>query len=214
MGLSAEAGLSWNRNGKVEGSSGSLVTYKPQYSARVDWAWSAGTVWNDEMVRRYVNANVGTYDSPLTKVNDAIPWEYRVRRFAEGINVTRSFGWATKNDFTFGAEMNLRQYRVPERPDRDPIAVAGFARANVPTSDTRVGPFVQYRGYTSNFLRVLDFETLGLQEDFPLGARGLVAALSGLEVARLLAHILRCIRRAAIHRAARRWAGARLVRRR
>ena len=65
---------------------------------------------------RYVNANVGTYDSPLTKENDAIPWEYRVRRFAEGVNVTRSFGWATKNDFTFGAEMNLRQYRVPERP--------------------------------------------------------------------------------------------------
>jgi len=36
-------------------------------------------------------------------------------------------------------------------------------------SDTRVGPFAQWRSYTTNFLRVLDFETLALQEDYRLG---------------------------------------------
>jgi hypothetical protein len=49
------------------------------------------------------------------------------------------------------------------------VALAEFSTTVLPTSDTRVGPFLQYRGYTSHFLRVLDFETLGLQEDFRLG---------------------------------------------
>jgi hypothetical protein len=35
--------------------------------------------------------------------------------------------------------------------------------------ENRVGPFVQWHGYTSNFLRVLDLDTLGLQEDNRLG---------------------------------------------
>jgi len=59
----------------------------------------------------------------------------------------------------------------PALPSRLPTAedVDAFTRAHVPTSDRRVGPFLQYRGYTSNYLRVLDLETLGLQEDFRLG---------------------------------------------
>src|SRR6185503_7272145 len=71
--------------------------------------------------------------------------------------------------FTIGAEMNIRSFRSLDVPGADPAAVDAFANAHLPRSDTRVGPFAQYRAYTSNFLRVLDFETLGLQEDYRLG---------------------------------------------
>jgi hypothetical protein len=130
-------------------------------------------------VRRYQNAEL--YVDP-----HGVPWAYRVERAAIGVNVTRSFGWEFKHDFTIGAEMNLRTYRPPDVPTREragalrewpflgprlPSAadLAAFTRDHVPTSDRRVGPFVQYRAYTSNFLRVLDVETLGLQEDYRLG---------------------------------------------
>jgi hypothetical protein len=181
--LAAESGIIWSRRGEPEGSSGSLTVAQPLYSARTEWAWAAGSLWRNEIVRRYQDAQL-YYD------RNGVPWQYRAERSAVGANVTRSFGWAVKNDFTLGAEMNLRAYHPPEvsvreersiataaaqdypvPPSRLPsaAAVAAFTRANVPTSDRRVGPFVQYRAYTSNYLRVLDVETLGLQEDFRIG---------------------------------------------
>jgi hypothetical protein len=181
LSLAAETGITWNRQGQAEGSAGSLGVSTPLYSARTEWAWSVGTSWSDQMVRRYQNAKLAFYPGGnrprqaqpggdfFPTVSPDIPWEYRARRTSEAAYVTRSFGWAIKNDFTAGAEMNIRVFRPPEVPGADPRAIAAFVQANVPTSDTRVGPFVQYRGYTSNFLRVLDFETLGLQEDFRLG---------------------------------------------
>ena len=101
---------------------------------------------------------------------NGVRWAYRFRGASpEGANITRSFGWAVKNDFTAGVEMNLREFHPPEQPGADPRAIAAFVAQSLPTGENRVGPFLQYRGYTSNFSRVLDFETLGLQEDFRLG---------------------------------------------
>ncbi len=176
IGLAAESGIIWNRDGHAEGSSGALAAGSPLYSAFTEWSWAATTRWRDEVIRRYRNAQLA-YDP------NGVPWEYRTRQAAEGGYVTRSFGSTIKNDFTLGAEMNIRVFLPPELPGganasaRDdyrslgpsPQAIASFTASYIPTSDTRVGPFVQYRSYTSNFLRVLDFETLGLQEDFRLG---------------------------------------------
>jgi hypothetical protein len=162
LSLGAEAGLIWNRKGDTEGSFGSIGVAKTLYSARTEWAWAMGANWRDEILRRYQNGRVAV---------DArgVPWQYGARRVAEAAYLTRSFGLTYKHDFTLGAEMNIRSFRVPELPGFDPAAIETFGRTNVPRSDTRVGPFLQYRAYTSNFLRVLDFETLGLQEDFRLG---------------------------------------------
>jgi hypothetical protein len=180
--LAAETGVTWNRSGSPEGSTGSLVVGRPLYSTRTEWAWTLGTLWTNQIVRRYQDAKL--YYDP-----NGVPWQYRSQRSAAGANVTRSFGWATKHDFTLGTEMNIRNYYAPDVPIRSdatltdlsdgypslpprlPTAgdVAAFTAAHVPTSDRRVGPFLQYHAYTSNYLRVLDMETLGLQEDFRLG---------------------------------------------
>jgi hypothetical protein len=162
LNLTADAGIIWNRRGETEGSSGSVSIMKVLYSARTEWAWAVGVNWRDEIWRRYQNGR-------LAVDRAGIPWEYGARRVAEAAYITRSFGFTYKHDFTLGAEMNIRSFRSLDVPGADPSAVAAFARANLPQSDTRVGPFAQYRAYTSNFMRVLDFETLGLQEDFRLG---------------------------------------------
>src|SRR5882724_4680247 len=181
--LTSESGIIWNKNGEPEGSRGSLTVGQPLYTTRTEWAWVVGTGWRNEILRRYK-------DAKLFFDRNGVPWEYRAERSFAGANVTRSFGWAVKNDFMLGAEMNLRTYHPPDVPVRaDPTRggatpsayptpearlpsaadVAAFTRASVPTSDRRVGPFFQYRTYTSDYLRVLDLETLGLQEDFRLG---------------------------------------------
>jgi hypothetical protein len=164
--LTADASVVVNRRtGAAEGTLGSLNAGQPLYSTRTEWAWALGTSWRDEIHREYSQAQEKVYPAAAGPV----PWEYRTRRLVDAAGVTRSFGWATKNDLTVGAEMNIAAYLPPDTPGIAAAAIDEFARQEMPVSDTRVGPFAQYRGYTSNFIRVLDFETLGLQEDYRLG---------------------------------------------
>ena len=44
-----------------------------------------------------------------------------------------------------------------------------YRHRRVPTSDTRLGPYVKVRAYSSSFVRLLDVQTLALQEDYQTG---------------------------------------------
>jgi hypothetical protein len=149
-------------SGAPEGSFGTVSLTRPLYSTRTEWAWTVGTTWRDEIFRRYTNAQVAIFESQ-------IPWQYRARTIEEQASVTRSFGWSKKNDFSVGADISHELYRVPDALAYDPATLDRFVRATVPTGETRVGPFVAWRAYSTDFLRILDFETLGLQEDYRLG---------------------------------------------
>jgi hypothetical protein len=153
-------------SGSPQGSYGSLVAGQPLYSALTQWAWDATTSWQDIIVPRYVNAKVDTYVDPVTK--QSIPFEWRAREYTTLFDVRRSFGWATKHDFTLGVGVDQSIYRT-DFPGADPRTVADFDAMNLPVSDTRVGPALQYETYTKRYLRVIDFDTLALQEDYRLG---------------------------------------------
>ena len=153
-------------SGQLEGSYGTASVERPLVTSRTEWAWSAGTTWSNRVRRRYVDAKVATFDAPG---GGSVPWMWRERTFEEHAKLTRSFGWETKNDFSVGATLSHERYRVPEDPALDPQSVAAFQRAVVPTGEDRVGPFLQWHGYTSDFLRTFDLDTLGLQEDQRLG---------------------------------------------
>lgn len=166
--LVADLNVIVNRDsGAPEGSYGGLTITRPLYSAHAAWSWSAGVTWTDQIARRYVNADVTTF-TPTSGL-EPVPWLWRERTLVEQIRVTRSFGWDVKNDFTLGGSFARSRYDVPNDGLLDPAAVAQFTRAAVPIGEDRVSPFVQWHGYTSNFLRILDFDTLGLQEDVRLG---------------------------------------------
>jgi hypothetical protein len=152
-------------SGQAEGAYGSATVARPLVTSRTEWAWSTGTTFSNQLRRRYVNAAVATYDPDGARV----PWVYRERLFTEQAAVTRSFGWESKNDVTMGASLAHARYLVPGDGALDPAAVAAFVRAAVPTGEDRVGPFVQWHAYTSDFLRTFDLDTLGLQEDVRLG---------------------------------------------
>ncbi len=163
----ASANVMVNRDsGSPEGSYGSLVAGQPLYSGLTEWAWDGVVSWQNRIQRRYVDARLSLYPSPTT--GQKLPFQYDIREYATGYEVTRSFGWDIKHDITFAAGIDLRSYRT-DFPGFDPRSVADFVRDNVPVSDTRVGPSIQYHSYTKRYLRVIDFETLGLQEDYRLG---------------------------------------------
>jgi hypothetical protein len=168
----ASADVMINRqSGLLEGTYGSLVAGQPLYSGLAEWAWDATVSWTDVISRRYQNAALGVYLDPATGV--AVPFEYRTRQYAAVYDVTRSFGWAMKHDFTLSASV-LRSVYATELSGYSPRAVADFVASSVPMSDTRVGPSLTYHLYEKRYVRVIDFETLALQEDFGLGPDALL----------------------------------------
>lgn len=169
--LGGEANVVVNRrSGRPEGSYGSVGTSRPLFSRSTEWAWGTSMSWRNQVLRRYVNAQLATYDASSTPQKDGIPYEYSVRQLIETAAITRSWGDRQKNDLSFGAEVNLRSYRdTDDLSAYDPGAVQQFFRSVIPVSDTRVGPFVQLRHYENRFADVHDVDTLSLEENYRLG---------------------------------------------
>jgi hypothetical protein len=166
--LDASADVIVNRaSGALEGSLGSIIAGQPLYLGLPAWAWDAGVTWRDALLRRYVNAAPSSFVDPATGP-PGIPYRYRAREAVATYELTRSLGWEVKHDVTLAAGIDHREYST-DFPGANPRTVADFIATRVPLSDTRVGPSIQYHGYTKRFLRVIDFDTLALQEDYSLG---------------------------------------------
>ena len=161
-------------SGKPEGSFGTLYYGQPLFSAETKWAWKTMISWYDEILRAHIGTRLRTYDSPSTAADDRIPYMYDAGRWFSAYSVTRSFGRRYKHDLSTGVEIDRRRYKTRDTEGFSPIAVADFRRTEMPISDTRIGPFVQLRSYMSEYHHVLDFDTLGLQEDFRLGHEAVV----------------------------------------
>jgi hypothetical protein len=173
LSIDVDANAVVNRDtGAIEGAYGAVRALRPLFSSRTEWAWSTGTTFGSRVRRRYVNAVVATYRAPPAEAGAgpaAVPWVWRERRVVQDAKITRSFGWATKNDVSFGVSFAHTRYEVPAYAGVDARVVTAFRRAAVPTGEDRVGPFVQWHGYRSDFLRTFDLDSLGLQEDHRLG---------------------------------------------
>lgn len=155
--------------GDLEGSFGSFTYGQPLYATIAEWSWGATIAWREQITRRFVGGRIAAYDAEATPEDDAIPFVYRSDLVGGSYSVTRSFGRLLKNDFTFGFEANRRVYRARDLSAFAPAAREEFLREAVPTSDTRIGPSFEVHTYSARFRRVLDLNTLGLQEDFRIG---------------------------------------------
>src|SRR5262249_28872567 len=103
-------------------------------------------------------------------------WSWRERSVEQSGRITRSFGWATKNDVSLGMSLSHKRYEVEGAAAGDPRTVAAFRAAAVPIGEDRIGPFLEWRGYRNDFLRTFDLQGLALQEDHRLGHDAVVRA--------------------------------------
>ncbi len=165
------ANVIFNRDtGDAEGSYGGFSYGQPLYSTHTEWAWSTVVVWRKEIVRRFVGGELASLDTGF----GSVPYEYRSDQLAGEYSITRSFGRQNKLDFSLGAEALSSKYGIVNAENFDPRARRVFLDEEVPQSDTRVSPFVGLEAYSNRYLRTLNFETLGLQEDLQLGHRVLL----------------------------------------
>lgn len=165
--------------GDAEGSYGGFVYGQPLYSTLAEWAWGAEVSWANQVSRRFCTADgripcaedglLAAYDARATAARDAIPFQYRTDAVAGAYSVTRSYGRRIKHDFTVAFGASRRVFRTGDLSAHDPAAVREFVAREVPVSDTRIGPSFGYQTRAIRFLRVLNLNTLGLQEDIALG---------------------------------------------
>jgi hypothetical protein len=175
IGAAADGGVILSRRtGTREGSFGGATVALPLWSTRSAWAWSVGGSWRDEIARLYRGGEVATFvldpatscagPSPL-----CLPFAWRGEVAQGSASLTRSFGWAVKHDLSAGFDASTSRYAVPGAAAYDPATVSAFEATRLPVGEDRVGPWIQYRTYSTDFLRVLDLETLALQEDHRVG---------------------------------------------
>ena len=172
IGAATNAGIVFNRrSGQPEGANIALSVAKPLFSTRTDWGWDADIGYSSGVSRRYSNAQVLLFDSRRTPERDNIPWQFRAQSFSSSASLTRSFGWAVKNNFTLSANAVTTNYESFDLPASryNPVAVAAFKSLALPTSENRVYPALGWHSFQNDFVRTLDINTLGLQEDYRMG---------------------------------------------
>lgn len=178
---SASAGVILNREtGRPEGSSGSLNYGQPLYSTRAAWAWVGGIGWDYEIRRRFIGGLFTDFDPasglcavPAAPVSAGAPdprrCQYRRDTLGGSYAVTRSFGTAWKHNLSLGFSANRRVYTTFDGNAFSPADHAAFLAAYVPVTDTQIGPYLEYHDFSSRFVDVLDFDTMGLTENIRRG---------------------------------------------
>ena len=164
--------------GQPEGVVGSLVYEKPLYSTRTPWAWNANISWDYSIHRQYIGGLFTDFDprsqgcvvsSNQSLTPDASRCLYRSDAITGGYSVTRSLGTVFKHDVGMGISANRSVYQTQDLSFLSPAGRTDFLNAFVPVSDTRIGPFVELHDYSATYLRLIDFDTLGLVENVQFG---------------------------------------------
>ncbi|MFO0549030.1 MAG: hypothetical protein U0271_11625 [Polyangiaceae bacterium] len=167
----ASANVLVNReSGEPEGTWGTFSYGQPLYSTRAEWSWIAAIAWRDEITRYFKGVEPLTFDADATPdVDDAIPIQFKTDLLSGRLAFVRSFGHAVKTDILFGAEASRATYRPLDLSGYAPEAAKEFVDRQLPLSDTRIYPYVGLASYSTKFKTYVDFETLGLQEDYRIG---------------------------------------------
>ncbi|HSO37235.1 MAG TPA: hypothetical protein VLT33_32135, partial [Labilithrix sp.] len=171
VGASAGASITMNRReGTPEGSAMSVSIGQGLYSTRTEWAWSAAAGYATGVARRYVNAQVGLFNSASTpNLADNIPTQYKSATKSASVGVTRSFGWGFKNNFSLTMNASQATYRTFGVPDVPQAARDDFEQRFLPRGEDRVYPALSWATFSNDYLRTLDINTLALQEDYRVG---------------------------------------------
>ncbi|HEU5074170.1 MAG TPA: hypothetical protein VFU02_08355 [Polyangiaceae bacterium] len=155
---------------ETEGSFGYFQYYEPLKSRFDEWAWSTGVGWRKELTRRYEGADIREVEITVPDGSTLhIPETFETERMAGEYQLVRSFGSSNKTDLSFGMEADLRRYRTEDLSAYGPRAREEFERVVLPTTDTRISPFVQVTSYSTRTHHAMNVETLALQEDLALG---------------------------------------------
>jgi hypothetical protein len=173
-----------HRTSALEGTYGSVSYFQPLWSLATEWSYGASIGWNVGVTRRYVASQIGEFDpeatgnpcpAPKQPVDGeppperGIPCVFRRDIQTGNIFLTRSYGRVWKHNFRVAASASRRVFRPEDTSGFAPDVAAQFVDRILPLSDTRFGGSLQYQTFEARFMRLLDVEKMGIQEEYQLG---------------------------------------------
>jgi hypothetical protein len=178
--------IQYRDTGRLDGSSGRFYFQQPLYSTRTKWAWGTSLVWLNRMYRPLLPTSGGAYTPRLYRDPQVpgaapVPYRYHSRYLSWQTAVTRSYGFEQKTNLSFGLE-SLQSNADASGLIADgysPDAVHRFEHNMLERKSARIGPFAQLESYRNDYISMVDFETLGLQEDVQLGPRLFLKVYTG-----------------------------------
>lgn len=171
MSASSSAFVYVNREtGEAEGTAGQFTYQRPLFSRHTRWGFGSSVGWNLEVSRQFAGPVIRTFThrAPSGAI-ERIPLVWETESLTADNWYVRSFGVEWKHDLRVGVSLDHAVYTLPDLSEYSDGAVEGFLSQEAPVSDRRINPYVQLRSYRAKFHRVLNVESLGLQEDFQVG---------------------------------------------
>jgi hypothetical protein len=189
------------KSGDTEGSFGMLRYGQSLRSLRQRWGWWLAVDWQTDVERIYQGLDERLFDGRppsarsevcTPQIPGCLPYEYDRERWRTSYEASLSTGRTVKVIYSAGVEADRRKYSAARLFGNDPAAVRAFEEQAVPISDTRLGPVAQIRSLYAKYVRMLNYNTLGLQEDVQVGHDVLFRVYPGLRAAGSSRDLLGC----------------------
>jgi hypothetical protein len=182
-----------HHTGEVEGTAGTFIYGEQRETVRQTWSWGAQLDWLSETSRDFSGTLQNCFrgsgagglrfapcDPVAVQGGGELPIVYDSEVLTGAYGLTRSFGIFVNHDVTVGMQASRSVYRAEpglaqldfapgSLNDYDAELRDEYIDTVLPRSQTRIGPYFQYRLHVNDFHSVLNIESLGLQENYRLG---------------------------------------------
>jgi len=165
--LSESASLILGReSGRLEGSRGGVVLWRPLYSLATPWGMQTSASWRVQRVRIYRGAEVWALPHPE---GGQVPYVYDARELYGSAVYQRSWGIRYKLDVSMGLGAYHRRYGAPAEAALDESRRAWLRDTHLPRSEDATYLSAYMRAWETRYEVLRDVDSYALSEDFQVG---------------------------------------------
>lgn len=153
-------------SGANEGGAWSVGFDRPLYT--LDSEWSYGLLFSGASSMRRLFQNGSLLRVAFPETGGTVPFAYRGLNRSLDFFLTRSYGRASKVEWSLGYTLSSNEYQGPS-VDFGAPSVALFNDRYLPYNDRYGALSLTFRAFRADFIRLMDVDTFALTEDFRQG---------------------------------------------
>jgi len=167
----------------LEGSESALVVSRPLWSLDSRWGWSLNWSHRLAIERRFVGADLATFDADATPgVDDMLPWHYRQRRWSVGASGVRAWGEGVEHRLKASYDLTSQRPALLDGFPATGAARDEFVAEVLPRNERTGVVSAGYEVYTAHYREYRDVDSFDLGEDVRIGPRAEITVGAGLRL--------------------------------
>ena len=181
--LGGRGGPLFNRQtGELEGSESVLSLARPLWS--LDTEWGYGLEWSHRFgfERSFEDTGLRLYDNPDTPEEEAVPYEYGMKRANLAASVTRAFGDEVMQRVRGGYQLSFQRPELPAAFPDDPVLRDAYVDDVLPRSERVSAVFTGWELFEPRYRNYQNVTSFELAEDTRMGVELEASASLALRV--------------------------------